>query len=911
MGTIGRCYLFYYNNDTLLSMTNINSVKVSVCCLGLSFLAMGCAKDAVEPKPAPPQPLPQPVEQPILPRQSGHIVALELSTQLDLNALVEADKPRALSFTMQEHTGEDPNVKEYRPRLSLQDPADGTELALPVYAIVAKKGEAKSVFTQELIFRKRRGENTVYYTGLASLPEGQSFEQGEWYMMLLANHNPESSRSQLAPSYTSRTVASYALPVVATYNDQPISLNLNVPYASEWFRIEASSEDSKRIVTNQTFVLKPEGILIQHELVGDLAEAHQLKAVGIRSNTLSFAGYYDVSPQTIISTLNQVSDTQHRILPTWVATPQKTFEMSRVWDNDTFGAADSFPWTMPSPKDTKYHSQQSSDVALSAATTQGDHSVQHLIPTRSQGQIPLAWDVRGRQYVFFWAMPQSPVAGEHPYTYIYADVMNDGEARQKTYTVNPETLQQKLNEAGQKQNEVLAQLNQAYYQAAALRYALNNNPSPTERTEYTQQLTDQESKLSRLEQEYKTSLQALYTAQTALSSFAQEYLDQVGLSRQSVLPIFASAAHSQADGTGLKSGRLYQSKGLITPDLLITELVYKTSNNKNYSLIELSNPAQSPRNLKDYALVRLKDTGNAYLYQAAHGGTTGSLAQAKLLPLADLLAHREDKTRYSPIAPVRSWAFSEGDVHKYPALPKLWWNSMDTPEGTMPLYSQQSILLGASGYIQDPVLEFNESSVSTYEGRNYPNYRARNAKPWFVQWLGTDAYATASMPQITNAASLLALMQTARLRYMAAYDNGSRPGAGDATLDLQRTEGIALVKKTSSGAWQLIDSSVPIGVRAWASSMSYRGYKDLIRTQNGDFSLQRQEYVQFPCLPPYRSAQVAGKGSEWVARAISQHTLGHRGKTSSVRYQYDELWSLNYSLLSPNKTIRTPRIPVK
>lgn len=888
-------------------MISSKYIKTSVCCLGLALIA-SCAKEqATEPKPSITPVNNEP--KPSLPTTSGHIMQLELSTDIDPNLVFDTES-RALHFTMLERPSDEAGIKNYRPRLDLQDPANGKELAVPVYAIMAKKGDSKSVFTQEIVFHKKRGTNQLYYSGLISLPEGREFESGSWYMMLLANHNPESSRAQLAPSYTSHTAASYALPVVATYGGRSIGLELNVPYSTEWFLIESSEAGSKHIITKQSFSFKPEGILIQHELIGDLAEAHQLRAVGIRSNTLSFSGYYDVSPQAITTTLNGVTDDSRRIAPTWVATPQRTMELSRVRDNNVFGVATDFPWTMPSLHSGSYQKLHNISPQI-ASTTKGDHSLQILSPQRSQGQIPQAWEVRGRQYVFFWAMPQSVQQGEQPYTYIYADVMSEVEGRQQSYNVKPELLHSELKNKSQKHSEALDKLNQTYYQAAALRYALNNKPTAQQEQSFKAELTKVEGLLPQMEQAYKTSLDELKVAQTALQTFNDQYMAQVGLSRQNLLVTYATTAQSKADGTGIKTGRIYQTKGLISPDLLITEIVYRHEGSNNYSLVEITNPAQTPRNLKDYALVRLKNEEGYFAYQKEDGSTTVSLNEAKKLPLETLLSNREDKTRFSHIAPARTWNFSDGSLSKYPAQNRFWWNAMSDPTGVMPLYSQQSILLGASGYVTEPIMRVRESSVSTYESYNFQNYRCSYATPWFADWLGATAYTTAEMPQPNQANKLLALMQSARLRYMAAYDDATEVGSGRGTLDLARGEGLALIKKNSSGSWYIIDSSVPAGRRSWFSPMDFNGYQRLIATQPGNFSLQRRDFINFPTIPPYRSAAVAGQGGEWVAKPIAEHTLGHRGKTSTVRYQYDELWSLQHSMLSPTKRPVAPTIPVR
>lgn len=854
---------------------------------------------------------------------------MNFSTELTPE-LLNTDELRALNYTLRERQGSTAAIPQFIPRLDLQDPADpSTELIVPAYAVIAAKGDSKSVYKQELFLKKKRGTNTLYYSGAISFPEGRNLSTGEWYMMLLINHQSTETLAHTSPSYTSGRSVARIVPLAATWQDaegreQRVQFDAHAPFVSNWVRIAAQSGNQTHYETESTLLLKPEGTLLQHELIGDVAEDYQLRAVGIQSNTLSFRGAYNLSPEALSLALSKVSGGNDRQVPEWIPYQPKPLGLERSEDLGTLGTSPHYPWAMPSILQPEQHQTFGQKVWSSASTD--DSSEQIIAPLALQDGKLKFWNPRGRQYLFFWGMPKPLGTGQKPYTYLWADVAPKDEANSFASNIDPEALQESLNRANQVKTQASHQLAKAQQEERALIYRFNHKTSEEEGNRLMQEIEAMQSQLLKLRQDYDQALTNYEAQYKSWSALLESYIGQETVGRQKYLITYAPS-NTNPPSSIPRSGRLYQIKGIISPPLKITEVIYKTSGASNYSMVEISNTAQTPIDLSHYAIVRLVAEGGRYRYRKADGSLSDQLSEAHRLPLSALNPNqatnnthinqiagrgseaRYQEGRYSHIIPLRYWAYSEGQSNQYPALSRFHWHR-HAIGAILPLYAGQSILVGASGYILDPVATLTKSAELISDGVTYHNYRIEPSKAWFNTWLGSSTpYTLATPPQGNTDTDLLRLASNGRLRWLAALaDNPEAQARQGGTLDLDHRSGLALVY-TGGDRLRIVDTTVPIGQAMYGNKRKAEEYIRLLASKSMEqgFSLMRHTAVDYPLLPPYRTV---AQHEDWIISDRPQP--GYFRKTTSVRQQWAELFSLERTFLDPQRnTSYTTPLPYK
>ena len=711
-----------------------------------------------------------------------------------------------------------------------------------------------------------------------------------------------SSRYQLAES------ESYALGFQAGNTVQ-----INAPCASAWMPLYITKAPGAEKVTGVNLGLhfKPQGVILQYDLASMAVETQDIRRLGVVSNVLDFKGYYDLNSASIKNAFEHRDDKNYG-LPKWVPDEPNMEDLSMNYAPKSESPLSSgdrvFPWDMPTlssgdatilsnwpnPGVNEWKVEKGSVLSVYPLGNSDNNNTgrptsypwlkaSRLWTFYALGgtQKETIWPDGARSYssnsegciLYFWGMPRTedrmPSASKRA-TYLFASshsVLTDEDAWNAEDKFDTDVLQDLVNLA----------------------------------TEYANKLIDMKNQVNAASPEDKPQLKANYEA------YKKSYETNEGWNsyrNNFPGPIFAAAReairksgeYTRAANKGgitprtqplmvlhqtnrtFPERKVYHAQVVIRPDLMLSEVIYQKHDGQNYSLLEVYNTTVEPVDLSQYAVVRLIPTANGshLAFRGPNGQAVEHLTDALVLPLTALKGNANpfEGSALSSLAPT-GYNYEDTAKRARPVYYKmytfqttskgLWsgtWNGSrlldehsSHPGRSQVLLAGQSILLGASGYVNKPVTDEGYNST---EDLLDPN-------GWFKPFKEL----------------LEANMSKKYLRYAYAYADGVKKdntfGAG--TLDYEPGDAFALIKKTSTG-WQIIDATGPVGPTHLAFAGSYSDFKAKMAdyTNVAPFSLQRLDGVDYPFIAPFRTKRLTSKWSDdWnILTDVNQFTPGRR-----------------------------------
>lgn len=751
-----------------------------------------------------------------------------------------------------------------------------------VYLVLVQEGVKESMHRQRLTFKvldpsdpQAKGrKNVLYYSGPVSLPTGRSFRDGTWYAMALFHHqlsgiynDAQGGSNQNRVVYGRRTVdpntqggvednstsSSASVSYSDDNNDQTRKNEYyvinRIPYISQWYQLTLPEQEDPKGEAHRLamgLVFKPQGVLLHYDLGVNVLESLELRRYGLYTNALKFSGEYDTNVDNLYSRFEARDKTTGIGLPEWKEDPHRQRLAKLYWEATpsllSSSGVQEFPWDLPTISQTGFVDMQQGAYPREVQTEasfcdirvrgwQDTDNRAWYFWTLSESKIP-------RRSIIFWGMPVKDTPAK-PFTYFWVGAY-DNKAYINRYQNANFSPQVRLDEQLEKVRKHREQI-EKWEEIVKKGKEKGQNTSQAE-------ATIQEYYLNTAKPDYdKYSADSI----TYYDQIQPAYIKDINETTQPILVLH----QTNATFGGNRERKIHHIRTMLTSDLMITELIYKTEDGHNYSAVELFNPTYAPLNLRDYALVRLADAGGKMLYRKADGTTTEQIGEAELYQLsslgdevkANLNGSQSPSVLIGSPTSTAAWNVSRGE---YKGQSWYVWSLIN---GEMPIYQHQTVVLGAKGY-QD----------------NKPNL---SSKEWY-----------------TPLKSKMEDMQGSKyvLRYFAA------PTSADTFFNLDFAEGFALLKREASG-WRVIDATAPIGSEHYAFAGTYAGYKaQLDGLQNKtEYCMHRKNQVKFPFLPPYRTKRVGTEWSDdWVLKTdVREATPGDRlvnggSPRLSQRYPY-------------------------
>ena len=567
---------------------------------------------------------------------------------------------------------------------------------------------------------------------------------------------------------------------------------------------------------------------------------------------------------------------------------------------------------------------------------------------------------QSRRIFTFWGMPRAN-ASTNRYTYFFASAYQSNYKEdiynatsnwdpEKAITENSEkTIRGRIslhkNEVFIKEYEKLVNDNPDE----------NNEPGKT----YKQRLKSAKEKKLELQAQYPESLFTTYTADS-IQFYGTErsaYVKQQTPRTQPLIVLYQS-------NKKFEEHKVYHAQATLAPDLILTDVIYQTHNGENYSALEIYNPSCLWADLSQYAIARLIDNGTHMSFRKANGTATDNIKDAQILPLS-LVAPNEKTPYNSDVATLKSafpdphasdgyWGKnnlrrrvlmgdrgierdSDGDIillssdfydrlntipsPPYTTYTTRWldWgtqihNHYPTPipdginKGAINkafLVGEQSMLLGASGYIHNPPVDDNSTIRTGGKWFNtvwHPAIYGEHTKNGFIRHF--IAYADGKIKtegELENSDFVIQYLgyNIPSLKKFSRYEAG--------TLDMNIGDGFVLLKMNPLGGWQIIDATAPVGPHHEAFPGTYADYKAHYATLKASsptiYSQQRMEGISYPFIPPFRTKQVTEhKYSDWsdswrTTTTPSEYTIGYYikepQKITGRRYFDEGDWDLD------------------
>ena len=726
--------------------------------------------------------------------------------------------------------------------------------------------------------------------------------------------NPLRNRLLFGSSQTDSYSMQTSQSIDNTYPLKGNGVYLNTPCASAWMPLYITKAPTQPAAPGETpkepavtgvnleLLFKPQGVLLQYDLASMAVETQDLREIGIVSNVLDFKGYYDLNSASIEEAF-RTKDGEGYGLPKWVPDAPSMGGLSMHYASSTEAPLSSgervFPWDMPTlssnrtpafenwsnPETHKWDIENPSVLSAYVlghsddASTGRPNSYPWLNTRKLWTFLPLGGS-RGdglnngnRHLIYFWGMPRTsdrmPQANKRG-TYLFASshsLMTDEDAWNAEDDFDTDVFLDLLRLAIKRSNK-LDELKTAAEQAA---------PKDTARLEkkYRDTKTDYETQDSY--NNYRAHFPGpVFTAAKNAMQKANEYLHNAN--KSGITPRTQPLMVLHQTKRTFPERKVYHAQVVIRPDLMLSEVIYQKHDGKNYSLLEVYNTTVEPVDLTQYAVVRLIPSAGTHLaFRGKDGQPVESLKNALVLPLTALKGNA-DPFAGSALTSLKPSGYAYDDAANrarpvyyeavtYNTTSKGLWSgrwdysklvdeSTTHPDRSLYLLAGQSILLGASGYVNSPVT------------KKEPYYTVELLEPngWFKP-----------LSEL-----LKANLDKSYLRYAYAYADGVK-GAdgsfGEGTLDYRPGDAFALIKKTSTG-WQIIDATGPVGPTHLAFAGSYSNFKtEMAKHENAQsFSLQRLDGVNYPFIAPFRTKQLTTKWSDdWnILTDINQFTPGRR-----------------------------------
>ena len=405
--------------------------------------------------------------------------------------------------------------------------------------------------------------------------------------------------------------------------------------------------------------------------------------------------------------------------------------------------------------------------------------------------------------------------------------------------------------------------------------------------------------------------------------------------------------------------KIYHARPTLSTDLMITDIFYEKRNGQNYSSVEITNSSYIPVDLTKYAIARLvpSNDGSYLAFRTAEGGKSDKLADAQLLPLSAIgfnqsspyegttftkpagIDYSDHKKRRFPLAFHRYdnrddygyWDKSEFDKGGLLAPP--WWfiyypdgvtsgyddlspwymdkylymheveSTSDRYYGShssfkKPLYPAQSMMLGASGYLNKYVMPRGgyQKPLPPLPNQNIFWYNVYlEHSEWYKQYY-SGSYG--SDPNQYRGNLYTEAWGNGRLRHFHAYADGKYKEGQDVrfegenyqrqyeegTLDYHPGDAFVLVKTMADGSLQIIDATGPVGRKHLLFPGTYADFKaEFAKYEHLDhFSVQKKQGIEYPFMPPYNTARAAvgERFSSWsdtwkVVQDYADYTMGY------------------------------------
>ena len=372
---------------------------------------------------------------------------------------------------------------------------------------------------------------------------------------------------------------------------------------------------------------------------------------------------------------------------------------------------------------------------------------------------------------------------------------------------------------------------------------------------------------------------------------------------QPAIPLYqTNNAFRASDATSPLSGKVIHFNSFIAADLIFTEVVHREKDGYNYSVIELQNPTRLPISIKDYAIVRLRPGTNGFQFRKKDGSLTDKLTEAMILPLEAFRVGSTDPLTASGFNSIFSSAnvgtfansnrsefgvggsynppfSSSGDIDEMEVYTGVNEHKMIRVNRGVPFaitgladpyvfLPGQTFLIGASGFVKRPIAVKKLSP-----GFSHIYYETPANAPGDIR--------TELNTQIRNTPTTYNTFGG-----MVSYADGDDNGTN--TLDMQAGDGFALIKRTGTGQWQIIDATAPIGEHGYAFAGTFAAYQAKMsgRTSSSNYAMRRAHFVQFPFIFPYKTVRTspAEWSDDWTI--VESNVYGNLGIRDYMAY-YD------------------------
>lgn len=442
-----------------------------------------------------------------------------------------------------------------------------------------------------------------------------------------------------------------------------------IPLISNWQELVLSDSNSDptlnqgnnntlvRLAKKDGFSIKPQGILLNYQITGNVYEGLDMRRAEVISNVLDFQGKYKLDPQSLKVAFEGRGGDGFGI-PEWVPIKSKLKDVQQLkmykatTENLQFG----YPWDMPMVSDRFTNPHAAGGTEMTAITNEADFAMALFggteasvaytnklsgikigLTTPRKAPSPDApgnyWDV---VYHVQWAMPKAVIPPkEKRFTYLWIDAHS-------------------------------AYSQEEYFPTHATATTNNLQPSTSGKEgEYVQFIKQQSVRTQPMVVIHQTDA---------------DFTDQKG-----------------------KAPRLYAT---LSADLMITELVYKVDGAYNFSVVELQNASRLDIALNDYALVRLVSDGNKMQYRRSSGSGTDNLDEAELFYLRELTNeymvadYRDNNALY--VADGNGTTASQIQ-YENTYTGEYWrpYHRFKESDGRLRLEAGQIVLIGGPGYVQD------------------------------------------------------------------------------------------------------------------------------------------------------------------------------------------------------------------
>lgn len=672
--------------------------------------------------------------------------------------------------------------------------------------------------------------------------------------------------------------------------------NLNsIPYISNWRPLKLGKKvvNGQPLYSGSNFELEyqPQGSIIQVDVAYNVSTEVEARRYGIASNVLNFSGQYDLSGAALYERWRQRDADGKGALPTWKPNTPRMGEYTLHYvDGKTAGLSSSeegmFPWHLPqfnSAGVPSYGKAKDYAGAKDVNTSGFDVAAFQVVPlestsvereyytngsvspnktiggmwtfARNSGVVPNNKWYSTRRLFLFWGMPRETMPAENERaTYVFTSAYSKANPDEiySNGSFDPATRITKMSQLVSKIRKGFRELDEKIAAATAAGNTTLVNELQTEKNTYNESWR---STTGYPHQGTGQELMQHYSADSALfySTYMPEALRKHSVLAQPLVTLYQTKAT-------FAERKISHIQTALTADLMFSKVVHKQEDGQNYSLVELRNPGMINVDLKQYAIARLVPSADgSYLqYRRADGQRTNNLSEAAILPLKSILGGAVSPFEGSAFPnwsnhiagdyAVRyrtqghgnnaSVTFSNKGMYEGKTI-NLAPKSISEVDGQVILYKDQSIIIGASGYINampDP-----------------------DQKAWWNKLYNT---------QMKNA-SVGMETQLYLFRHFYSYADGVKVADatgtttaqfGEGTLDIQPTDGLVLLRGDGQGGWQVIDATAPIGPKSMGSYVSYAEYKAWLATQitqgsSAYYAITRKYGKQFPVLPPYSTAR--------------------------------------------------------